>query len=162
LTAGGLRALRHAAASKRPPGPALLQQALSNAGVERAAQGRRPAAPALAASRAGIGQPEKRGLVFTNPTTRLKADDVERSLLPMTDAEIRAVEQVGGNPAQRLIVALAAVHAARPAAIRQLVLDDLDLPSGSRSSARAISSFICSATVSTSTASAATAFCTRR
>ncbi len=71
---------------------------------------------------------QKRGLVFTDPTTRLKADDVERSLLPMTDAEIRAVEQVAGNPAQRLIVALAAVHAARPAAIRQLVLDDLDLP----------------------------------
>jgi len=32
------------------------------------------------------------------------------------------------NPAQRLIVALAAVHAARTAAIRLLTLDNLDLP----------------------------------
>jgi integrase len=46
----------------------------------------------------------------------------------MTDAEIRAVEQLAITPAQRLIVALAAVHAARAAAIRHLLLDDLDLP----------------------------------
>ncbi len=46
----------------------------------------------------------------------------------MTDAEIRAVEQVATSPAQRLIVALAAVHAGRWAAIRDLTLDDLDLP----------------------------------
>lgn len=47
----------------------------------------------------------------------------------MDDAEIRAVEQAITRPAQRLIVALAAVHAARWAAIRDLTLDDLDLPS---------------------------------
>jgi integrase len=46
----------------------------------------------------------------------------------MTDAKIRAVEQAAASPAQRLIVALAAVHAARWAAIRGLTLDDLDLP----------------------------------
>jgi hypothetical protein len=46
----------------------------------------------------------------------------------MTDAEIRAVEQAATSPAQRLIVVLAAVHAARWAAIRDLTLDDLDLP----------------------------------
>lgn len=46
----------------------------------------------------------------------------------MTDAEIRAVEQAATSPAQRLIVALAAVHAARWAAIRDLTLDDPDLP----------------------------------
>ena len=87
-----------------------------------------PRRTAITALRSLFRYAKKRGLVFSNPTTRLKADDVERSLLPMTDAEIRAVEQVAGNPAQRLIVALAAVHAARPAAIRQLLLDDLDLP----------------------------------
>jgi len=87
-----------------------------------------PRRTAITALRSLFRYAKKRGLVFTNPTTRLKADDVERSLLPMTDAEIRAVEQAAGNPAQRLIVALAAVHAARPAAIRQLLLDDLDLP----------------------------------
>lgn len=46
----------------------------------------------------------------------------------MTDAEIRAVEQAATSPAQRLIVVLAAIHAARWAAIRDLTLDDLDLP----------------------------------
>ncbi len=49
----------------------------------------------------------------------------------MTDAEIRAVQQVAGNPARRLIVALAAVHAARPAAIRRHGVD-LDRIRGDR------------------------------
>jgi len=40
----------------------------------------------------------------------------------------RAVEQAAARPAQRLIVALAAVHAARWGAICDLTLDDLDLP----------------------------------
>jgi integrase len=71
---------------------------------------------------------KKRSLVFANPATRLKAADPDGSLLPMTDAEIRAVEQAAASPAQRLIVTLAAVHAARWAAIRDLTLDDLDLP----------------------------------
>ena len=71
---------------------------------------------------------KKRGLVFANPAVRLKAADPGGSLLPMTDAEIRAVEQAAASPAQRLIVALAAVHAARWAAICDLTLDDLDLP----------------------------------
>ena len=70
---------------------------------------------------------KKRGLVFANPATRLKTADPGGSLLPMTDAEIRAVEQAAASPAQRLIVALAAIHAARWAAIRDLTLDDLDL-----------------------------------
>jgi hypothetical protein len=46
----------------------------------------------------------------------------------LTDNEIHAIEQAASNPAQRLIVALAAVHAARTTAIRHLTLDDLDLP----------------------------------
>ena len=47
----------------------------------------------------------------------------------MTEDEIRAVEQAITLPGHRLIVALAAVHAARWEAIRDLTLDDLDLPS---------------------------------
>jgi integrase len=70
----------------------------------------------------------KCGLVFADPAARLKAAGPGGSLLPMTDAEIRAIEQAATSPAQRLIVALAAVHAARWAAIRGLTLDDLDLP----------------------------------
>jgi integrase len=71
---------------------------------------------------------KKHGLIFANPTTHLKAGHVEPDLVPLTDNEIRAIEQAAANPAQRLIVALAAVHAARSAAIRHLTLDDLDLP----------------------------------
>jgi integrase len=70
----------------------------------------------------------KRGLIFANPAQRLKAGVPGPSLLPMTEDEIRAVEQAVTRPGQRLIVALAAVHAVRWEAIRALALDDLDLP----------------------------------
>jgi integrase len=84
---------------------------------------------AIAALRSLFRFAKKRGLVFTAPATRLKTSDAESSLLPMADAEIRAAERVAASPARRLIAALAAVHAARSAAIRHLTLDDLDLPS---------------------------------
>jgi hypothetical protein len=47
----------------------------------------------------------------------------------MTAEEIHAAGQVAVTPAQRLAIALAAVHAACPKAIRELTLDDIDLPS---------------------------------
>ena len=50
---------------------------------------------------------------WSSPTPRGLKTAIQPRLLPMTDAEIRAVEQVAVSPAQRLIVALAAVHAAR-------------------------------------------------
>ncbi|WP_217496145.1 hypothetical protein [Arthrobacter sp. 24S4-2] len=70
----------------------------------------------------------RRRVVFTNPTARLTNPGGERSLLPMTDAEIRAIETRVTTPAQRLVVALAAVHAADATTIRGLILDDVDLP----------------------------------
>ena len=81
----------------------------------------------IAALRSLFRFAKKGGLIFTNPATGLKTGDAGHSLLPMTDAEIRAVERVAISPAQRLIVALAAIHAARSGAIRHLTLDDLDL-----------------------------------
>jgi integrase len=45
----------------------------------------------------------------------------------MTEAEIRAIEQLTVTPAQRLVVTLAAIHAARSEPIRHLRLEDLDL-----------------------------------
>jgi hypothetical protein len=42
---------------------------------------------------------KKRGLVFTDPAARLKAAAPAGSLLPMTDAEIRAVERAAASPA---------------------------------------------------------------
>ncbi len=88
----------------------------------------KPRNNAIAAPRSLFGFAKKRGLVFANPTPCLKANRVGPSLLPMTDGEIRSVEQTAGGPARRLIVALAAEHAARTGAIRHLMLDDLDLP----------------------------------
>ena len=81
-----------------------------------------------AAARSLFRFAKKRGLIFADPTRRLKAGSPFPGLLPMDDAEIRAVEQAVTTPAQRLIVALAAVHAARWPAICDLTLDDLDLP----------------------------------
>lgn len=72
---------------------------------------------------------KRRRLVFADPTRRLHVGSApQRVLLPMTDTEIEAVKQLVVTPAQRLVVALTAVHAARPAAIRALTLDDIDLP----------------------------------
>jgi hypothetical protein len=75
---------------------------------------------AIAALRSLFRFARKRGLVFTNPAARLKAENLERALLPMTHAEIRAIEHIAVSPPQRLVIALAAVHAARPAAVRPL------------------------------------------
>ncbi|TQM11002.1 hypothetical protein FB558_3532 [Pseudonocardia kunmingensis] len=71
---------------------------------------------------------KRRRLVFADPTRRLHVGRAPtRALLPMTDAQILAVEHVAVTPAQRLVVALVAVHAARARAIRELTLDDVDL-----------------------------------
>jgi integrase len=71
----------------------------------------------------------RRGLTFADPTAHLSGGRAcERTLLPMTEEEIHAVQQAAVTPAQRLAIALAAVHAARPQAIRELTLDDIDLP----------------------------------
>ena len=67
---------------------------------------------------------------FADPTRHLRGGrGAGRTLLPMTAEEIRAAGQAAVTPAQRLAIALAAVHAARPKAIRELTMDDIDLPS---------------------------------
>jgi hypothetical protein len=71
---------------------------------------------------------KKSEMIFADPARRLSAAVPEPSLLPMTNDEIQAVERAVTLPGQRLIVALAAVHAARWEAVRALTLDDLDLP----------------------------------
>src|SRR2546429_932470 len=72
----------------------------------------------------------RRGLTFADPTRHLRGGrGAGRTVLPMTAEQIRAVQQAAATPAQRLAIALAAVHAARPGAIRELTLEDIDLPS---------------------------------
>ena len=71
----------------------------------------------------------RHGLTFADPTRHLSGGrGAERTVLPMTAEQIQAVQQAAVTPAQRLAVALAAVHAARPKAMRELTLDDIDLP----------------------------------
>jgi hypothetical protein len=81
------------------------------------------------ALRSLFGFAKRRRLIFADPTRRLHIGRVAptRALLPMTDTQIAAVGHTAVTPAQRLVVALVAVHAARAAAIRELTLDDVDL-----------------------------------
>ena len=73
---------------------------------------------------------KRRGVTFADPTAHLRGGrGAGRTVLPMTAEQIRAVQQAAATPAQRLAIALAAVHAARPGAIRELTLEDIDLPS---------------------------------
>ena len=73
---------------------------------------------------------KRRGLTFADPTRHLRGGrGAGRTVLPMTAEQIRAVQQAAATPAQRLAIALAAVHASRPGAIRELTLEDIDLPS---------------------------------
>lgn len=83
---------------------------------------------AIHALRSLFGFAKKRGLVFTNPTVGVKTRQIDPEMVPMTEQEIRAIEQLAAKPAQRAAVALAAEHAARTGAIRNLTLDDLDMP----------------------------------
>ncbi|GGP00073.1 hypothetical protein [Wenjunlia tyrosinilytica] len=71
---------------------------------------------------------KKNGTICTNPTARIRVgqheEGVVRPLEPEhTSGSVAAVT----HPADRLILALAAVHAARPGAMRRLLLDDLDI-----------------------------------
>lgn len=71
---------------------------------------------------------QRHRLVFTDPTRRLHVGrSPNRSVLPMSDEEVAAVKRAAVTSAQQLVVALVAVHAVRAAAVRHLMLDDIDL-----------------------------------
>ena len=71
---------------------------------------------------------KKTGLVFRNPTSRVKVGRREHQLIqPLKPEQIQQAITAATRPADPLIIALAAVHAARPAAIRALQLGDIDL-----------------------------------
>ena len=57
----------------------------------------------------------RRGLTFADPAAHLSGGrGAGRTMLPMTAEQIQAAEQAAVTPAQRLAIALAAVHAAAP------------------------------------------------
>jgi integrase len=72
---------------------------------------------------------KKTGTIFADPTTRVRisATRDEPVILPLTNEQIADATQAAVTPAARLTLALAAVHAARSEAIRNVRLDDVDL-----------------------------------
>ncbi|MFE7568967.1 hypothetical protein ACFU76_18720 [Streptomyces sp. NPDC057539] len=71
---------------------------------------------------------KRNGLIFRNPTSRIKVGQYEYTVLqPLAFDQVDRSVAAATTPATRLILALAAVHAARVAQIATLMLDDVDL-----------------------------------
>jgi hypothetical protein len=71
---------------------------------------------------------KKNGVVFANPTRHISTGRRAYPVLqPLAPEDIARTIAVAATPQARLVVALAAVHAARCGAIRALHLDDVDL-----------------------------------
>jgi hypothetical protein len=82
------------------------------------------------ALRSLFGHCKKTGRIFADPTRGIGTGQRPLNLIqPLQPAEIDAATAAAVTPAARLALALAAVHAARPGAIRELHLDDIDLGS---------------------------------
>jgi len=74
---------------------------------------------------------KKTGVIFRNPATRIKLGKREQVIWqPLTTGQLADAAAAAATPQARLCLVLAAVHAARPGAIRALQLDDADLASG--------------------------------
>ena len=68
------------------------------------------------------------GAVFRNPAAQLRAGHRERpAFLPLAAPDLSRAVGAATTPHARLLVALAAVHAARPGQIRAMQLSDVDL-----------------------------------
>jgi integrase len=82
----------------------------------------------LIALRSLFGFCKKNGTIFRNPTSRIRVGDrVHKLIQPLEPEQIQRTVAAATRPADRLILALAAVHAARCGAIRALQFDDVDL-----------------------------------
>lgn len=70
----------------------------------------------------------KTGKIFRNPTRGIKVGQQPYQLAqPLAPDDVDQAVQAATTPAARLALMLAAVHAARPGAIRALLLEDADL-----------------------------------
>jgi len=82
----------------------------------------------LTALRSLFGYCKKTGSIFRDPTRGIRDSPRPLNLLqPLQPADIDQAATAATTPAARLAIALAAVHAARPRAIRELHLADADL-----------------------------------
>ncbi|MGH3029760.1 MAG: tyrosine-type recombinase/integrase [Gaiellaceae bacterium] len=83
---------------------------------------------ALLALRSLFNWATRQRVVFRNPTSRIKLSRLHDPVWqPLSLEEITRTIEAATTPQAHLSVALAAVHAARPGAIRALTLDDIDL-----------------------------------
>jgi len=82
----------------------------------------------LGALRSLFGWATRSRIVFRNPTNRIKLPRLDDPVWqPLSAGEIEHTMAAATTPQARLFVVLAAVHAARPGAIRALTLNDVDL-----------------------------------
>lgn len=83
----------------------------------------------LAALRSLFAWAKKRRVVFRNPTARIRSTGLAPVVWqPLSATELALTIKQATTPHARLLIALAAVHAARSQAIRALQLEDIDLP----------------------------------
>jgi hypothetical protein len=82
----------------------------------------------LGALRSLMRHCKKTGSIFADPTTRVRIGQRDDPvILPLAAEQLDDTTQAATTPAARLALALAAVHAARSEAIRNLQLQDVDL-----------------------------------
>ncbi len=82
----------------------------------------------LTALRSLFAWAKKNGVVFHDPASRLSAGhDPDRIYQALTAEQITQAVNAATTPHTRLAVALAAIHAARPGAIRAMQLSDVDV-----------------------------------
>ncbi|MEW9551169.1 hypothetical protein [Nonomuraea sp. NPDC050783] len=72
---------------------------------------------------------KRTGRIFADPTRRLSGGPPNSALpMPLDNRLLAQAVEQATTPAQRLVLALAAIHAARPGTLCQLTLDDIDIP----------------------------------
>lgn len=82
----------------------------------------------LIALRSLFSTAKKNGSIFRNPTSRIRVGAAPTAVLqPLPDDRVQQAVKAAARPADPLILALATIHAARPLAMRRLLLDDIDL-----------------------------------
>jgi hypothetical protein len=82
----------------------------------------------LVAARSLFAWAKKNGVIFRDPASPLRAGRAGHAIFqPLLPGQIDHAVEAAATPHARVFVALAAVHAARPAQIRALQLSDADL-----------------------------------
>jgi hypothetical protein len=88
-------------------------------------------APHPAPAQAALRQAGRLGRIFRNPASGIMGGTPAFGVIvPLDQAAYDRAIQAATQPAARLMLALAAMHAARPHAIRHLLLTDIDLGDG--------------------------------